>query len=333
MKVSLSEPSLRWYGAVDVAYTDDFAHPWRIPYATSGLFHEGLRHAAANPAGVRLGFRTDSHTVEGAAWVPEGKAKFDLTVNGDLAGSVEVADSEPFRFDDLPGGDQVVELWMPPAPIAGLRELSIEDGASIEAYEDERPRWITYGSSITHCGGAESPVYTWPAVVARSAGFNHTNLGFGGQCHLDTMIATTIRDLPADYISMCVGINIMGAGSLNLRTFRSSVIGFIQIVREKHPETPFIVMSPIMNPPREATPNIVGMTLEIMREEIESAVALLREHGDVKLHYVNGIDIMGPAEMHLLPDELHPGPEGYKVMGERFYEFAAKPLFPNTVHI
>ncbi len=318
---------ISWHGAVSLEVTPEYVHPWRIPFPDSVLFEENLRERSGNPAGVRVAFRSDTSTLGGAIWASEESALFDLTVDDELIATIDVQDAEPFRFDALPPGEKLIELWFPPFPHVGLRHLEIDEGATLEPFEDSRPKWITYGSSITHCRTAESPVYTWPAVVARKAGFNHTNLGYGGQCHLDALIATTMRDLPSDYVSMCVGINIMGAGSLNRRTFRTGIIGFVRIVRERHPETPFIIMSPIYNPPRESTPNAVGMTLEIMREDVESAVVALRDHGDENVFYVNGLDIMGPNEIDLLPDQLHPGPEGYKVMGERFYERAVKPIF------
>ena len=48
-----------------------------------------------------------------------------------------------------------------------------------ESYEDARPKWVTYGSSITHCRTAESPSQTWPGVAARQSGLNLTCLGYG----------------------------------------------------------------------------------------------------------------------------------------------------------
>ena len=103
-----------------------------------------------------------------------------------------------------------------------------------------------------------------------------TCLGYGGNCHLEPMIARMIRELPADFLSMKVGINIYGSDSLNVRTFQSAIIGFVKIVREKHPDTPFVVISPIFSPPRETTPNAVGFTLEDMRQEVAEAVQVLR---------------------------------------------------------
>jgi len=208
-----------------------------------------------------------------------------------------------------------------------VRSLAVEPGCFARAEPDDRPKWITYGSSITHCGSAESPVYTWPAIVARGLGLNLTCLGYGGNCHLEPMIARMIRDLPADFLSMCVGINIYGAASLGPRAFQSAVIGFVKIVREKHPDIPYVVMSPIVSPPREESKNAVGFTLPMMRDEVAAAVEALRSRGDRNLHYVDGLEVFGPVLAHLLPDQLHPNAEGYKVMGKNFLEKVASVYF------
>jgi hypothetical protein len=327
LNIQPDDTRLSWPGAISLEKTPEYVHPWRIPVEDRILFAEDLANCASTTAGVRVAFTTDSDTVGGSVWVSEGSVKLDLAVDHEYVETIVVEDAEAFRFENLPKGEKTIEIWLPPTPQVGLRGIDLTDDATCGAVSDTRPKWITYGSSITHCGAAESPMHTWPAVAARMADFNHTNLGFGGQCHLDALIATAIRDQPVDYLSMCVGINIMGGATLGPRTFRSSILGFVQLVREKHPDTPFIIMSPIYNPDRESTPNPVEMTLEIMRDDVEAAVSILRDCGDQNVHYVNGLDVMGPDQLHLLPDELHPGPEGYKVMGQRFFENAVKPIF------
>ena len=147
-------------------------------------------------------------------------------------------------------------------------------------------------------------------------GLNLTCLGFGGECHLDTMVARTIRDLPADVVSLCLGINVFGGASLSPRSFRPAIIGFVQTVREGHPDIPLIVMSPIYSPPRESTPNVVGFDLPFMRQEVESAVRALQEYGDANIHYIDGLTNLSADHAHLLPDSLHPNAEGYKLMGK-----------------
>ena len=185
-------------------------------------------------------------------------------------------------------------------------------------YADPRPRWVTYGSSITHCRSAARPTETWPALVARASDLNLTCLGYGGNCHLEPMVARMIRDRPADLLSMKVGINVHNHGSLNARTFRPAIIGFVRIVRERHPDVPFAVVSPIYAAWRETQPNEVGFTIAAMREEVAAAVAALQAHGDRHLYYVDGLEIFGPQHAHLLPDDLHPNAEGYQVLAQNF---------------
>ena len=279
------------------------------------------------PAGVRLTFVSDTTTVAGDLIAMAECGPIDLCCNGEFIGSVPLEGRDHFHFNNLPAGEKRIELWLPQFGEFNLRTLAIDENASLAAHTDSRPRWITYGSSITQCRTAASPTQTWPAIVARKRDFNLTCLGFGGQCHLEPMVARLIRDLPADYLSICVGINIYGAGSLSPRTFRAAIIGFVQIVREKHPATPFAVMSPIYSPPREHVLNAVGFSLQAMRDEVSAAVDALQTAGDANLYYVNGLDLFGEAYTHLLPDELHPNAEGYQIMGERFTQRVANVYF------
>jgi len=325
--LSADDANLSWYGAVSLEQSDRWVMPWRIPFQEKGLFDEGLVGHAAAPAGVRVAFRSDTTSVLGRIEPDKGLSKIDLCCDGALAGTVELAGRKEFRFEGLPAGEKLIELWLPPTGSFRLKAIELSDGAAVEPFEDNRPRWITYGSSITHCAGAESPTQTWPAIVARKHNLNLTCLGFGGQCHLDIMIARLMRDLPADFISMCVGINIYGAASLSVRTFRNSIIGFVKILRERHAEIPIAVMSPILAPAYETTPNAVGFTLQAMRQEVCMAVEALKAHGDRNVHYVDGLEVFGPQQEDLLADGVHPSARGYKVLGENFLHAAAVPLF------
>ncbi|HEV2121166.1 MAG TPA: SGNH/GDSL hydrolase family protein [Chloroflexota bacterium] len=327
MRVHANDERLQWQGAVSVEHTPEGTQPWRVPYEDARLFPETLIEKAAMPAGVRLTFRSDTAILRGALTPHEASAPIDLYVDGERAGTAPLAGQEVFHFDGLPPGEKLIELWLPQQAVFRLRWLDLSDGATVHPHQDTRPRWITYGSSITQCAAAASPSQTWPAITARARNLHLTCLGYGGQCHLDSMIARMIRELPATYLSMCVGINIYGAGSLSPRSFRPAIIGFVQIVREKHPNTPYAVMSPIFSPPRETAKNRVDFTLQEMREEVATAVEILRAHGDQHLHYVNGLDVFGEELAHLLPDNLHPNAEGYRVMGQNFTQVVAERYF------
>lgn len=328
--IDANDSRISWQGAISLQRTGEWVMPWRIPHELRGLFpSEALQERAAMPAGVRISFLSDTTSIAVQIELhAEDIQKLDIYCDGDLHGSVALAGgSETVRVDGLPQKDKLIELWLPQHGIIKIRSIELDDGASLAPFEDTRPKWVTYGSSITHCGAAESPSLTWPAIVARESGLNLTCLGYGGNCHLEPMLARMIRELPADFLSMKVGINIYGSASLNERTFRAAIIGFVQIIREKHPDTPFAVISSIYSPPRETELNAVGFSLRDMREEVSEAVEALKAHGDGNMYYVDGLNLFGAEHAHMLPDELHPDSEGYKILAQNFLKEVAKPIF------
>lgn len=322
--IAADNENLIWSGAVSLEHGNGWVKPWRLPFDQLDFFHEASFEMAERPSGVRLRFATDSRNI--AFRTEAFKCPFeDIVIIHDLycndkfyQSSKTQPDSSDIKFDNLPGGMKTIELWLFQFSPFMLKSIEIDDGASIEKSPDTRPKWITYGSSITHCRAAESPSMTWPAIVARKKNLNLTSLGYGGQCHADPMVARMIRDMSADFISLKLGINIYGHASFNIRSFRPAVIGTIATIREKHTDTPIVVFSPIWSPPRESTPNPTNMTLEIMREEVEKAVKAFQKHGDENIYYINGLNLFDSPLADMLPDELHPDAEGYKIMAQNF---------------
>lgn len=316
-------------GAVSLERGEGWVRPWRIPHAELPLFPpDGIGGKAEIPAGVRLACVTTTSSV----WVDIAPAAqptaLDCVVDGRLAASRVVPAGESRAvFDGLGGGRKRVEIYLSQAVPVRVAGLSVEDGAAAEPVPAGRPRWITYGSSISQCVGAASPAETWPALVARRHDLDLTCLGFGGNCHLEPMVARLIRDRAADLVSLCLGINVYGAASLGPRTFRTAVIGFARLVREGHPGAPIAVISPIFSPPREAAANGVGLSLGDMRRQIEEAVGALRACGDAHVHYVDGRSLLGPDDAGRLPDQLHPDADGYRLMARNFSRAVAAPIF------
>lgn len=325
-RIELSHSIFR--GAVSLEQMEDGIKPWRINYNQYELFPpNGINGTAVLSAGVRLRFASDTTTVSLELASVQVQVQVDL-VSGDAPLMTKVLEpgETTVRFDQLPAQDKVIELYLPQKASTVVRTIGIDDNAKWHIPEDRRPKWITYGSSITQCNAAFSPAQTWPAIVARRFGLDLTCLGYSGQCHLEPMVARTIRDLDADFISLCMGINVYGGSTLSKRTFRAAVIGVVQIVRENHPDTPIAVMSPIWSPPRETVQNTVGFTLCEMREEIEAAVAAMTSLGDKHLHYVHGHTIFDEMYAEHLPDNLHPDGRGYAIMGENYGDKVMQPL-------
>ena len=334
---------------------------WTRPQVTDPF----LATMLSMPAGVRLLLVTDSRSLElelavtaitiGDLPVP---AVVDVTVDGvvvasaaasswstvlldPLTGAAEVVRGEPatLRFDGLPGDlDRRIEVWLPHNARVRVRALRIDDGASVTHLPPtDRRRWVHYGSSISHCLEAPTPTQTWPAICARLAGVELIDLAVAGQCLLDQFVARTIRDLPADLVSIKAGINI--GDSMRERTYVSALHGFLDTIRDGHPDAPIVVATPVLCPEHEDRPGpmvltadgrfrpadrpadvaAAFMTLRRMRELMADAVAARRAAGDHHLHLLDGLQLFGPADATELSDGLHPTPEGYRRIGERFH--------------
>ena len=329
------------------------------------------------PSGVRIEFATDASSIElevcltriqMAAREPR-TAVFDLLCDGNLVRSVEehsghilavdlrkpgqpeFISGEPttVRFEDLPAGLKQCQIWLPTSAQVELRALRVSDQAHLESYRAiAAPLWVHHGSSISHCAEATSPTRSWPVVTAALAGVNLLNLGLGGNCQLDQFVARTIRDLPADLISLKLGINVVNMDSMRERTFTPAVHGFVDTIREKQPDTPILIISPIYCPSAEThpgpiLPNEAGkfetfagndelragcLTLTWIRKILSKVVAQRQQAGDAQLHYLDGLKLFGAADAHDLPDDLHPNGVGYERMGRRLHELAFAPAQP-----
>lgn len=339
--IPLAEIETLLDGQIDLRRRAGSVQPMRLPVAEQSFYDPFNRWVASAAAGVRLRLRTDSRGLRVTATqrlllpntTSETRGAWDLYVDGALharsfgeGGALMTADGaftgdETFviGFDDLPAGDKLIELWLPQAATVGLTGLQIDDGATLAPARDARPRILFHGSSITHCMEAEGASNGWAAVATRLAGVSHTNLGWAGSCLLSGLAARVIRDQPADAIVLKLGINVHPGGQLAARTFLDSAHAMVSIIREKHAQTPLVIASPIFSPPREDAAEAGGVSLRGMRAILAEMVAVRQAAGDGAIRYLDGLRLFGPADAHLLPDDLHPNTEGYRLMGERFH--------------
>lgn len=336
-------------GVIDLEYGPDrsWFMPWRLPVADLELHHPALVLPAMSACGARIRVRTaarglllDTETVrlDGG---PDLPGACDL-----LIGTDPTPDGELWRradlgergvvFEDLPPGDKLLELWLPslaPVRVRGLRSL---DGAPLlPAPPDRRPRWTVYGSSITHGFAVPpaSPASTWPAVAARLLGRNVTNLGFGGACLLDPLVARMIGERTTDHITLEIGINIHNTAALRERTLAPSLHGFLATIRSHQPQVPVTVLGPVCGGEREESVvacrrNADGsgvevegdLTLRQMRSIFEDVVEILKRRGDKALTWVDGRDLFGAEDAAAggLSDGLHPDVRSQGLMGERY---------------
>lgn len=309
-------------GAAEIVKTPRGLVPWRLPSKHAAFYHPDLIPHVLSTAGVHLRFTTASRVFrldfdQAPALDTDREGLWDVFVDGRLFSrhTVPCGDSAALFVEGLPGDDKEIRVYFPGNTHSVLKSLSSDEPLS------EAPsaglRWLTHGSSITHCRMA-APGEAWPAIVAREAGWSHRNLGFSGQCKFDPVVARVISKLPADRISLCLGINTSD-GFYSLRTWGPAIEGFLLAVRDGHPETPLLVITPILSPPRESwdqEPCRIG--LRTMRQLLAESVEKFRAMGDRHIHLLDGLQLIGPGDESTMPDELHPDDAGIRLMAERF---------------
>jgi hypothetical protein len=357
-------------GAAELEQTAYGVLPHRLPASARRWADPQLAFAESQPSGVRVAFRTRSRVVRlmtvptkqvyvGAPPRPDGV--YDLVVDGalaaqatapgghtmtiDMAGGVEVTPGQPaaVEFSDLGGSEKEVEVWLPWNERTEL--VSLHTDSPVTALPAQGRRWLHHGSSISHGSDADSPTGTWPAVAAAMGRVGLMNLGFSGSALVDPFVARAMRDTPADLISLKLGINVVNHDSMRLRAFTPAVHGFLDTIREGHPTTPLLLVSPILCPIHEQVPGPTDMdlsalaegrlrfraagdpgevaagklTLTVIRDEL-ARVVTDRRADDPHLAYLDGRDLYGAAEAAAfpLPDDLHPGAAAQRLIGERF---------------
>lgn len=310
----------QWSGMFQIEVSADGAQRfWRLdPNGFLPPFTDLLANRAAMAAGVRAGWRSNGGTLSIAGHGESDCAPYDILVNGRRTHRLPAfgPQSHTIVLDNL-APNSLVQLWLPHFGDFTLDHAAF-DGENVTPAAEEGHRWLTYGSSITHCQQADGPTQSWPALVARENGWQLSNLGLAGECQLDPVAAATIAQTPVDLISLCVGINSYNAATYSERTYAVTLQGFLNTIRRAHPKVPIAVITAVLSLPREEKLNAVGWTLRDYRGATAHVVRALQGKGDSNLHLIDGSTVLTEQEARdRLPDTLHPDTADYAIMAER----------------
>ncbi|KQS98875.1 SGNH/GDSL hydrolase family protein [Cellulomonas sp. Leaf395] len=371
MRIALPDPRVEIRGAAWLEETPSGVLPHRLPaWVRPQLPDDFMAMVESQPSGVRLRLRTAARSARLDVQVhrvavdpaPPGPGQpYDVLVDGvsvpqaegiasqagvialdPIAGTVIERPGPPGVVDLALGGDGTVErdveIWLPPGETTRLVALTTDAPVSAPGAVDA-PRWVHHGSSISHGAGAASALGAWPVVAARIAGLDLVNLGFSGNAVLDPFVARAIRDQPADLITLKLGINVVNHDALHLRAFAPAVHGFLDTIRDGHPTTPLVLVSPLLCPLVETTPGPTSLdpadptvfrttghpsevadgklTLTEIRPVLR---AVVDARADSALTYVDGTTLYGWSDSDDLPmrDLMHPDADAHRLIGTRF---------------
>lgn len=172
-----------------------------------------------------------------------------------------------------------------------------------------QPRWVVYGDSVAEGWVATAPALAWPAIAGREMGLDVVNLGYAGAARGEVASAEQVAALDADLLTVCHGTNCWTRTPHSADLFRAGIAAFLDVLRQGHPTTPLLVVSPVVRPDAEETPNRLGATLVGLRAAMEAEVRRRIDAGDAALRLLPGRDLIGPEH---LGDGIHPDDAGHR---------------------
>ena len=165
------------------------------------------------------------------------------------------------------------------------------------------PRWLAYGDSITEGMAASAPSRSWPAVVGRALDIDVVNLGFAGAARGEVALAEQMIALGGDALSVAVGTNCWSRVPTSAAQMEANMEAFLAVLRQGLPGVPIVVVSPILRPDAELSPNRFGASLQDLRAAIER---MAEAAPDTRL--IRGRELVTAEQ---LPDGVHPDDAGH----------------------
>lgn len=298
---------------------DSTATPYhRLPLYMKDSLRASHWSLATHSAGLAIRFCTSSKQIS-AKWVVTydrsmdhqaaiGTKGIDLYTLNDKgcwqyvnAGRVKGKSSTATLVSNLKGEIREYMLYLPLYDGVDTLQIGVDTTAVISRPRLHTPRSekpvVMYGTSITQGGCASRPGMAYTNIISRMIGREVINMGYSGNGQLDPEMARYLATLDVslfvlDFIPNCT-----------LQQVTERTLQFIAILREKHPQTPIILIENAIYPfslvdqyQSGYQPSKNAMLLRHYRELIGQ--------GDKHLHYINSDNLIG-SDQEGTVDSIH----------------------------
>ncbi len=333
--VTLPSPQLEVNGLP--WYAENKHEFYRLPEQLKDTFRPPVWNLAKSPSGGRIRFRTDSQVIAIRVEYPSppdmknmhafGQTGVDLYADGVYVGTaIADKDAKPgkvyehtyFDLPDRPRAMRDIVLYLPLYKPAKVISVAVDKDAKLSVAPDfatKRPV-VFYGTSITQGGCASRSGMSYQAILGRKLNLDFVNLGFSGNGKGEPEVAKVVAEIDASAFVLDFSQN-----NQTIESLREVYKPFIEAIREKHPETPIIAITPISS----ARETWTATELPAMRDYIRKVVAESGPH----VTLVEGTDLLGPNQLDGLVDGVHPNDLGFQQMAEALMPYISKVLVPS----
>lgn len=249
-----------WYDAQkwpveNKAWTDTARYFARMPARAEGVVTANVWNLSQHSAGELVRFRTNAPSISvkfklysASLAMPHmpatGVSGLDL-YSKDTDGAWKwVACTQPTAveatsalIDGLDGTMREFLLYLPLYNGVDQLEIGVPETAEFHAVAPRTEKPILYyGTSIAHGGCSSRPGNTFTAMLSRRLDLPVINLGFSGSARMEPELAKLLAELDPCLFVIDASPN-MGPELIDERG-----VGFVQILRDAHPETPILLV-------------------------------------------------------------------------------------------
>ena len=287
------------------------------------------------PAGIRLVFKTDSSSLFIKAVMSEATLRrffsFDVFVDGKPIGYLdnftgreiptdytltEFPDGEFEKKFDLGGGVKTVTVHLPWSMRVQIAEISVDDGAFVEAVPGNGKKILFYGDSITQGYDAMRPSNRYAGKVADMLGYEEFNKGRGGEIYFPEL-AEYKDDFVPECIVVAYGTNDWGKVASD--DFEDRCRRLYAAFEKNYPDTKVFAVTPLWR--KDMNEDRVFGRFESVAEMMASAV---KDFKNVIL--IDGFDFIPKEEQYYSDLRLHPNDKGFVYHANALYNEIAKYL-------
>lgn len=300
----------------------------RLPDRAAAGLSEAVQLLSHCPAGVFLSFFTDSPDLSVRLTLKNTDVMSHMPLTGSTGTELYFRNGHQWHpvatlrpspsekqttqslLEDAPQERREYRLYLPLYKAIESVAIGIPAGFKVEPSPARTRPLFFYGTSITQGGCANTPGSDFVSLLGRQLDTEIINFGFSGNGKGEPEIARLIREVDAEAFVLDYLANV-GPEQL-----KSTLPGFVSLLREKHPRTPLILIG---NVPYNQTlwKAETFEQLDRKREVLMEIYLEGRRTGDTNLHFIDGHGLLPAGASGVYVDGVHPTSHGFALMAER----------------
>ena len=300
----------------------------RLPLKPDWEIRSAVNSLANSTAGGQVHFQTDSRKIliraeiaypSGMYHMPAtGQSGFDLYM-GEPRNQKYVATSRfgaketKYEVQLFSGSKEMRSFTLNFPLYNGVKklEIGVVAGSTIKQakpFKEDGPI-VVYGTSITQGGCASRPGMAYSNILSRSMNMEFTNLGFSGNGKGEPALANLINQIENKKMV------ILDYEANVYNDIKRTLGPFIDILREKNPTMPILVISKI----RYASEINNEKQMKALEERAQFQKVLVdkkKAAGDKNIYFLDGGSLLGDDAHECTVDGVHPTDLGFLKMAK-----------------